>query len=338
MFEHKKEFVMKQCPTAMCHASSLLKLKDRTILCAWFGGSKEGEDDVNIWMSRRVNGTWETPRIVSTEAEPNWNPVFFEVDENEILLFYKVGREIKKWRTMIMRSTDGGRTFGQPVEMVSGDQGGRGPVRNKPIRLSNGRILAPASLENGIWSAFVDSSDDNGLTWTKKPEVTITGIIGNINERTVKENESDIPVSEQSFYGRGVIQPTLWESTPGHVHMFLRSTEGKIYQSDSVDYGDTWTDAYPTNLPNNNSGIDVVKTENGNLFLVYNPVGVNWGPRSPISLAVSRNNGKTFELIVDLDEGKGEFAYPAIIADGNQVYVSYTWKRENIAFWQVSDK
>ena len=93
-------------------------------------------------------------------------------------------------------------------------------------------------------------------------------------ERTVGKDDSSIPVSEQSFYGRGVIQPTLWESIPDQVHMLLRSTEGMIYRSDSKDGGDTWTEAYATELPNNNSGIDMIRSEDGKLFLVYNPVGV----------------------------------------------------------------
>lgn len=49
--------------------------------------------------------------------------------------------------------------------------------------------------------------------------------------------ESDIPVSDQSFHGRGVIQPTLWADDENHIHMLLRSTEGKIYRSDSADGG-----------------------------------------------------------------------------------------------------
>ncbi|MHB8277067.1 MAG: exo-alpha-sialidase [Candidatus Humimicrobiaceae bacterium] len=77
--------------------------------------------------------------------------------------------------------------------------------------------------------------------------------------------------------------------------MLLRSTEGCIYRSDSTDGGRTWTDAYPTELPNNNSGIDIVKMENGTLVLVYNPVGINWGPRTPVALTASFDNGKTWD-------------------------------------------
>lgn len=38
-------------PTAQCHASSLVALRDGTVLVAWFGGTKEGHPDVGIWVS-----------------------------------------------------------------------------------------------------------------------------------------------------------------------------------------------------------------------------------------------------------------------------------------------
>lgn len=56
-----------------------------------------------------------------------------------------------------------------------------------------------------------------------------------------------------------------------------------------------------------------------------------------MSLLVSRDNGVSWDKLLDLDSGKGEFAYPAVVASGPQLHVTYTWKRENIAigrsFW-----
>lgn len=330
------ELIMKECPTHMCHASTILKLNKEKLLAAWFGGSAEGNGDVAIWMSKRTKEGFERPRMIAQSVEAHWNPVLFRLNESKIILFYKVGNNIGTWKTMYRISEDNGESFGEEQELVQGDEGGRGPVRNKPIRLKNGRILAPASTEHGIWKAFADISDDEGVTWKKSSEVMIESLEYQEGERVVAKADSDIPVSEQSFYGRGVIQPTLWEGQKtGQVHMLLRSTEGKIYRSDSWDYGETWSQAYATALPNNNSGIDLVQTSEGTLYLVYNPVGKNWGPRTPISLAVSKDDGDTWIKVQDLSSGEGEFAYPAIIADGDFLYITYTFKRKNIAFWKV---
>lgn len=330
------DLVMKKCPTEMCHASTLLKLNKQQILIAWFGGSVEGNNDVGIWLSIKNNDGFAEPRLISKTNEAHWNPVLFRINNEKIILFYKIGNDISKWRTMYCISEDNGKTFSDSKELVTGDKGGRGPVRNKPIYLKTNRILAPGSTENGIWKSFVDISDDLCNSWKKSSEVEICNLDYKIGERVVEEKDTNIPVSEQSFYGKGVIQPTIWEGIEdGQVHMLLRSTEEKIFKSDSTDYGETWTDAYPIKLENNNSGIDVTKTKNGVLYLVYNPVGKNWGPRSPISLAKSEDNGNSWDKIKDLSKGDGEFSYPAIISDEEYLYITYTFKRVNIAFWKI---
>jgi predicted neuraminidase len=319
---------------ASCHASHLTILPNGDVLAAWFAGSAEGADDIAIWCSRRAEGAWSKPlKLADQEGLPHWNPVFHLKADGNLILFYKIGRLLKEWYTMTKYSQDQGFTWSEPVELVQGDRGGRGPVRNKLIVLSDGTWLAPASSEDGIWQAFVDRSEDDGKSWERSGDIRIQGLdYDHIQEVT----ESGIPVSKQSFVGRGVIQPTLWESEPGKVHMLLRSTEGFIYRSDSDDNGRTWCDAYPTSLPNNNSGIDLVKLDNGTLVLVFNPIGVNWGQRSPLVLRASHDNGLTWENELVLEDKEGEFSYPAIIAQGNDLLVTYTWKRKSIAFRQIS--
>lgn len=310
------ELVMKACPPfASCHASSVLVLPNGDILAAWFGGTEEGAPDVAIWGSRCVKGQWSEPfKIADKPGIPHWNPVLFLSQEGSIYLFYKVGHQIPTWQTFITRSLDGGLSWTDPCEMVEGDVGGRGPVKNKILTLRNGRLLAPASLEDREWNAFVDISDDGGQTWTAGPL---------------------IPLDRSQLKGRGVIQPTLWESHPNHVHMLLRSTEGVIYRSDSNDGGSTWSEAYPTDLPNNNSGIDVVQMGQGTLALVYNPVGIDWGPRTPITLVISVDNGESWSEGLILESGEGEYSYPAVVSRGNDLFITYTWNRTNIAFWHV---
>ena len=117
--------------------------------------------------------------------------------------------------------------------------------------------------------------------------------------------------------------------------MFLRSTEGFVLRSFSDDEGETWSPAVSTGLPNNTSGIDLVQMADGRIVLAMNPVCGNWAARSPLSLYVSTDGGESFSLLTHLEINPGEYSYPAILADGNRLHVSYTWNRLKIAYWQI---
>jgi len=313
----RQEFIIDvNAPTPECHASTVAPLPDGRIVAAWFGGTKEKANDVVIWVSCRDDQGWSEPVSVSAEPDiPHWNPVLFPWDEDTLRLFFKVGYTIPAWKTMVTESHDGGLTWSKPRELVEGDtSGGRGPVKNKAIRTRNGQILAPASREAaassvpGAWRAFVDSYGPEG--WVKHP----------------------IPVDSASE--ANMIQPTLWESQPGHIHALLRTNAGKIFRSDSKDNGMTWCAAYATDMPNNNSGLDADLLENGTLALVCNPDNSDWGRRYPLSVYTSADNGRTFCKALDLETEEGEFSYPAIVSVENRVYITYTYKRENVAYWE----
>lgn len=320
---------MRRLPTDFCHASALLALPEGGLLCCWFGGSSEGNADVAIYTSRRDAAGWSEPLKLADGAEANWNPVLYQAQDGSILLFYKEGQRIADWRTLLLTSQDGGRSWSVPRELVAGDcSGGRGPVRTKLLRLADGRLLAGGSTERGLWTAFADRSDDDGRSWQRSAAIAVAGLRYEAGEKTA---ESTIAVSEQSFFGRGVIQPALWQSADGGVHMLLRSSEGYLYRSDSSDRGESWCAAYATAVPNNNSGFDLVRAADGALYLLCNPVAANWGLRSPLTLLRSQDEGGSWERLLDLETEAAEFSYPALLAAGERLLLSYTWKRQNIA-------
>jgi len=305
-----------QRPFPQCHASTLVRTSDNQFLVAWFGGTHEKHDDVGIWLSKGNLHHWSPPiEIAKIREEPHWNPVLMVTPSNDIILYFKVGRSIDTWETWYMTSHDNGLLWSDPRELVPGDKGGRGPVRNKIIVLSDGTWLAPASKETlGVWRAFVDRSEDDGKTWQATSFLTF----------------------KDSIPGEGVIQPTLWETSPGSVSMLLRSSAGVICRSDSRDGGESWSPVYKTEMPNPNSGIDLVKLDSGRLALLFNDDNRNWGSRRPLVLALSTDNGVTWKNKMTVETGVegDEFSYPAIISYGDSVAFTYTWKRQRIAFWK----
>ena len=315
--EVRRELIIRRKCTEAVHASTVLPLADGRTLAAWFGGSAEGKDDVGIWLAERGEDGFAEPRLIAGGGTPHWNPVLFERTDGGILLFFKRGFRIPDWQTFVCASTDGGRNFSRPRELVPGDDsGGRGPVRNKPIRLKNGRVLAPASVERGLWRCFMDISEDDGTTWRRSAVITIPAL----------ERQRNLP------HGRGIIQPTLWQDDAGIVHAFTRSGEGFIYRTDSFDMGETWSEPVPTAVPNNNSGIDLTRLPDGTLLLVCNPVSGNFAARTPLTVFASNDNGDTWRKQLDLESGEGEYSYPAIVSRGERVFITYTFRRENIAY------
>ncbi|MBO5421050.1 MAG: exo-alpha-sialidase [Clostridia bacterium] len=307
VFEQDKFF-------SQCHASTILKVEDR-LLCAFFAGTKEGDDDVRIYLCVNENGKWSDPEQMSfTKDIPCWNPVLLEKD-GTIFLFFKAGKEITKWQTFLRTSTDGGRTWTEATELVPGDEtGGRGPVKNKAIVLSDGTVVAPASVETETeWDSFIDISRDGCKTWQK----------GEI-----------IFFDHKKAVGKGIIQPTLWEAD-GKVYALLRSTEGYVMRSFSEDLVH-WAPAEKADLPNNNSGIDCVKLPDSSVAVFHNPIAcADWGDRNIISYAVTKDNGETFLPAVEVEKDEdtdAEFSYPAAITDGEYVYLTYTHYRKNVMF------
>ncbi len=295
------------------HASTILKLDENKLLCAFFGGTSEGEDDVKIYISSFDGEKWSLPNVVATgDNVPCWNPVLLKQND-KITLFYKLGKHIPKWKTMVKVSFDNGESWSEEKELVKGDIGGRGPVKNKAIILKNGDICAPASVETRLaWDSFVDISKDNGETWQKSKTV---------------------PFNHLKSDGLGIIQPTLWEDDK--LYMLIRSTESRVMKSFSEDAGKTWSKAQKTELFNNNSGLDCVRLSNGDVFVVYNPIPGNWADRNIVAYSISHNNAETFEpcqVIEKSEDTDAEFSYPAVIADEKYIYITYTHNRKNIRF------
>ncbi|MBQ2955032.1 MAG: exo-alpha-sialidase [Clostridia bacterium] len=355
----KKELL--NLPTANGHASCVARVNGETWI-TWFGGTKEGDSDVDIYLARKTAAGWTEPiRITADENLPHWNPVLLPRGDGADL-FFKLGATIPGWKTMRVHLDGEGQPTGEPHELVEGDIGGRGPVRNKCLTLTDGRILAPASIETKEparwrdaacaadffafprtdeplrWKPFVDISTDGGETFSQAAPVPL--MAGSERDEPdalpapvggVFSAEGHAPCRVRRL---GAIQPALWQTKDGHIHMLLRSSEGAVLRSDSKD-GVVWSAASVTALPNNNSGIDLVQLEDGRILLCLNPVSGDWAARTPLSLFISTDDGTTFRPLMNLEMSEGEYSYPSLDTEGNTVYLSYTWNREKICLWTM---
>jgi predicted neuraminidase len=307
----KTEFIYERAPFPESHASTIVSTKSG-LVAAWFGGTEEGHRDVGIWLSRHDGKKWSPPIEVANgvqtdgQRHPCWNPVLFQPQGGPQILFYKVGPSPSRWWGMRMDSTDDGKSWSKPQRIP---EGLLGPVKNKPVQLADGTIVAGSSTEHDGWRVHIERSTDGGKTFDK---------IGPLNDG-------------KEF---AAIQPTVLTWPGGKLQILCRSRQGKIVESRSNDAGRTWSPLKATSLPNPSAGIDAVTLRDGQALLVYNHTARH-SPSRPrdremLNVAIS-SDGKKWQAAAVLENQPGEYSYPAVIqSPDGLVHITYTYDRKKI--------
>jgi len=302
-------------PTPQCHASTLAETP-AGLVAAWFGGTREGDAGVGIWVARCEGGTWTRPAEIADGVQPDgqrlpcWNPVLFQAAGGPLLVFYKVGPNPRGWWGMLKTSADGGRTWSDARRLGEAEAIGHliGPVKNKPVQLAGGALLCPSSTEHDGWRVHFEITRDLGKAWE---------VVG--------------PIHDGKTFG--AIQPTILTHPGGRLQILCRSRQGVIGQSWSDDGGRTWGPVTAAALPNPNSGIDAVTLADGRHLLVYNHTTRGGGfpsGRAMLNVAVSAD-GRAWTPVLTLERAEGEFSYPAVIqASDGRVHVTYTYLRQSV--------
>jgi len=308
-----EEMVYETPPFEACHASTILETQPNQFLVAAFGGSREGNKDVTIWLSKGTATQWQSPTQVADGISPdgnrypNWNPVLFKEQGGTVFLFYKIGPSPREWWGAVKTSSNNGMDWSQEKRLPNTILG---PIKNKPIQLNNGTILAPSSTETrtvtGLsWKVHIEKSVDGGTQWEK------------------------IEVDPQTPYN--LIQPSILVHTQEKLQILCRSRDNALLQAFSYDGGNSWGKITKTTLPNPNSGTDALTLSNGWHVLVYNPTVQGRNARAKLNIAISKDGKDWQDALVLENENKGEFSYPALIqsSDG-KLHLTYTYNRKNI--------
>jgi predicted neuraminidase len=310
----RSEFIYDTAPFPSCHASTIARTKSG-LICAWFGGTAEGKKDVAIWVSLYRDGAWLPPFEVVNGIQPDgtrhpcWNPVL-DVDPREpdrLTLYYKVGPKPDCWWGLRMTSTDGGRNWSPAHRLPDGILG---PIKNKAVRMPDGRLLCPSSTEDPVtdeWRVVMETLAADGKTWSKTD-----------------------PLPDPAKLH--AIQPTILVHSPDRLQILARSRGRVLAESWSNDSGRTWSPLARTTLSNPNSGVDAVTLKDGRHMLIHNPT--NRG-RTPLVLSIS-SDGKSWTEVSRLETEPGEYSYPAIIqTDDGLLHATWTWRRQKIRHAEI---
>ena len=318
-------------------SGSIVALKNGTLLFAY--GNPEHWTDTSrsgiIGRHSHDGGrTWGEPFVMQKNVAryATLQPSLLRLANGDLLFGYNVmnsylGPDIRFYdgKFYVRRSTDDGATWGDPV-CATPYPSYHTVNPQHLIQLSSGRIVLPTEWtsalgggEAGHMVSLCYFSDD-GYTWVRGRGVVDVG--------TTTE------------------EPSIVELKDGRLMMVFRNRNGYVGRAYSADRGDTWTDVGYLDLPSPLSPQTITRIPStGDLLLVWlnNPLApalarkeaqpiVAIGEikralgalRTPLSTAISRDQGKTWQNIHNLAaDPRGDYGYQAVTFVGDTVLINY---------------
>jgi sialidase-1 len=299
-------------------------------------GSSGAADEVSCRISALISTdrgrTWGDRRVLqANEWKHNVkHPNLVRLSDRELLISY-VGWDSAESRNVFMRrSLDNGETWGEQFQIS--EPGWYCNNAGHALRLSTGRVILPAHgpyadtyiggapYRGGDLHSFVFYSDDGFKTWKRSSD-----------SMTAK--------------GRGCHEPTIVELKDGRLYCLLRNTNQCQYYSISEDGGDHWTRPAPTTLASPESPALLKRIPStGDLLVLWNNVASesNW-PRTPLTAAISRDEGQTWTHYQNIDNRPNfDAAYPSCTFVGDEALIAYysrdtAWKRDSEITLRIYD-
>jgi sialidase-1 len=295
---------------------SVALLNDGTLLYAtteFLGGAADAAKAHVIARESRDGGrTWGGPRVLQENVgrQNVMSATLRRLRPDTLGLFYLVKNGPADLKAYLRVSTDEARTFG-PAVCVTNQPGYHVLNNDRVTVLSTGRIVCPVAWEadisqRGGWhfTCLCFFSDDGGKTWRKSADTV-------------------------SAPKRGAMEPEVIEMAGGKLLMIIRTQMGYIATATSKDGGDHWGEPsrLPVKSPESPATIRRIPAT-GDLLLVWNntyQAGTgHGGKRTPLTAAVSADEGKTWRHIRDLDARPGEtYAYTSVLFVNDRVLLTY---------------
>jgi predicted neuraminidase len=245
------------------------------------------------------------------------NPTVLTGPEGELYLFF-VSVSLGGWSGSainLIRSLDGGESWGRPVRLVSSPFINISTlVRAPPLWLEDGRILLP------VYHEFL----------AKFSELLVVAPSGRV--------EGKVRIRS----GRGLVQPWVVPLDKNRAVAFMRSTdESKPWIHRCVIGPSGATTPEALSLPNPDAAVAALRLSQGRMMICFNPSDSN---RHDLGLAVSDDEGISWGRIESAEEvdvlpagvEAAEFSYPwlSLGRDGH-IRLSYTWHRLRIRFQEL---
>jgi predicted neuraminidase len=286
------------------------------------GGSDHSSAHLAARYSDDFGESWSNADelILANQAGMNIMSVsLLRLNNGHIGLFYLRKNSLEDCRPVLRISTDEGQSWSEPIDIIPDREIGYYILNNdRVIQLQSGRLIVPVAQHNAPqrkeWSAYGHImcylSDDNGRTWHRSTTVL---------SPTYTESGDTIMMQE----------PGVVELSDGRILMWTRTDKGSQYISFSTSAGKTWTAVKPGSLTSPRAPASLKRIpQTGDLLYIWNdnykPFEGHKGKRTPLSLAISENEGQTWNKVMDIENHPNtDFHYTAITFVTNWVVVAY---------------
>lgn len=301
---------------------SILELNDGSLEFAVteFQGRGSDFDGARIVARRSADGgrSWSLTRVLqkNTGARNVMSVTLRRMpsaqDPARIGVFYLEKNSVEDLDLRLRFSTDELQTLSES-RLVTESPGYHVVNNDRVLQLSSGRWLVPAASTADVRKVnhFVARcliSDDDGASWR------------------ASQGQVDLPK-------RGAMEPDLLELKDGRVLMILRNQLGSISRSVSADGGETWSepDSLGLKAPEAPATIRRIPAT-GDVVLIWNntwqPNEGHGGARTPLTIAVSKDDGDSWEHVQNLETRTDRtFSYASATFVGSRIVLSY-WESE----------
>jgi sialidase-1 len=252
------EIVAREAPTAGVAAEvDKVEARDFTIGFGWnqdnklYRPARAHEGDVSAFLKP---ATFETQQVFARDRFPN---IVVAMD----------GSVIAAWNgVQVRRSEDGGKTWGEPIQIAKGFMGGGFLVDE-----ISGDILAFIEEEHPPAPLQIYRSKDHGITWKKQETVIYPNSLGHLPNMHM--NEHGITLRHGPFKGR-LIRPCRWYGRSNYPAENFHTHYTNALFSD--DGGRSWKASEPFPVMGTGEAC-IVELSDGTLH--YN-TRRHWAPRS----------------------------------------------------------
>lgn len=312
--------------TPEVHSATAIALANNNVMAFWYGGTREGHKDVSIYQNTWNNTTqqWGQEKSLLTRFNTRdstlryirklGNPVATRGPDNSIWLFY-VSVSVGGWAGSainLTQSHDEGQSWSAPKRLISSPFLNLSTlIKGTAIHYTDGTIGLPVYHE----------------------------FIGKFGELLKLNAEGEVIDKIRLSWGKTSLQPIIFPTSPNNALSMMRyhgQAPKRILTQTSNDAGLSWTSVKKSTLPNPGAGIiGIILNNSHELLLAFNN---DEEEREDISLAISIDKGKTWQLAKTVEENQlaepdksKQFSYPWLLQTNNgNIHLFYTWHKSHI--------